>query len=363
MFREEYRKMNERIFPDQEIVNKVIESINKPHREANKSIALLRKSVAIAAVIAIITLTVTTALAANVPIVYQLMYAVSPSVAQFFMPVRKSCVDNGIKMEVVSAYIHDNTAEIYITMQDITGDRIDNTIDLYDSYSINRPFDSSATCELVGFDEASKTATFLISITEWGNKKIEGDKITFSVREFISHKRMYKDIPVEVDMGSIESNPPTMEVNPGGGGGRKYREFIPDYRRTANVLVPSDSMGFQIEDFKLTGIGYIDGFLHVQASIKRNMVGDNFGYFILKDKNGKEINCVCNFDFSVKEDDDIKYTEYIFEVPPSEIEQYSLYGYYVATGLYTKGYWQVTFPLEKQDLEDDEKNTISATIN
>ena len=80
-------------------------------------------------------------LAVNVPVIYELMYLVSPSVAQHFMPVQKSCESNGIEMEVVSAYIKDNTAQVYITLKDLEGNRVDETTDLNDSYNINRAFD------------------------------------------------------------------------------------------------------------------------------------------------------------------------------------------------------------------------------
>ncbi len=50
---------------------------------------------------------------------YEILYAVSPKIAQEFKPVRMSSEDNGIKMEV----------------------------------SINRPFSSSATCEMISYDE------------------------------------------------------------------------------------------------------------------------------------------------------------------------------------------------------------------
>lgn len=63
-------------------------------------------------------------MASNLPAIYQLMYLVSPEAAQFFVPVQKACKDNGIRMEVVTANIHDNTAEIYITLQDLTGDTL-----------------------------------------------------------------------------------------------------------------------------------------------------------------------------------------------------------------------------------------------
>lgn len=46
---------------------------------------------------------------------------------------------SGIKMDVVSA-------DIYITMQDLTGNRIDSTTGLNNNYSINHPFGGSASC-------------------------------------------------------------------------------------------------------------------------------------------------------------------------------------------------------------------------
>lgn len=192
MFREIYFRMNEKIVPDREMVDKIISSAVMRKRNSVSVNGFFKKAAIISAVLLIFIFAVVPVLAENVPYVYEMIYYVSPSAAQFFMPVKKSCVDNGIKMEVVSAYVHDNKAEIYITMQDLTGERIDGTIDLYDSYSINRSFDSSATCRLVDYDESTGTATFYICITEWGDRKIDGEKITFSVREFISNRKVKK---------------------------------------------------------------------------------------------------------------------------------------------------------------------------
>lgn len=349
MFREKYKSMNEQIFPGQELIDKIIHSVEEPEREINKTKILFRKPAIIVSMLMVLILASTPVLAANVPAIYKLMYFVSPTVAQFFMPVQRYCEDNGIKMEVVSAYIHDDTAEIYITMQDLIQDRVDETTDLYDSYSINRPFDSSATCELVGYDKAAKTATFLISITEWGSKKIVGDKITFSVREFISDKHMYNEIPIEADLTSIDSAPSTKQVPAGSGGGPKYEEYFPDFESKAKVLLPSAPMKFPVEGIDFTGIGYVDGMLHIQTSVVNNLTKDNHGYFFLSDSKGNKIQCVYSVSFSENLDRDnrVHYDEYVFDIPQSEIGQYSLYGTFVTSGLFTEGKWQVTFPLEE----------------
>ena len=101
------------------------------------------------------------AMAAAIPAFYQALYEISPSTAQFFKPVQMACEDQGIRMEVVASYLHENTAEIYIAMQDLEGDRLSASTDLLDSYSIHTPFDSSSRCALAGYDGETKTATFL----------------------------------------------------------------------------------------------------------------------------------------------------------------------------------------------------------
>lgn len=349
MFREKYRSMNEQIFPEQELLNKVINSAGGIKKGKNRANKFFLKPVITMSMLIALALTATPVLAANIPAVYRLMYFVSPTAAQFFMPVQKSCESNGVKMEVVSAYIHDDTAEIYITMQDLTGDRVDETTDLYDSYSINRPFDSAANCQFVGYDKSTKTATFLISITQWGNKKIAGDKITFSVREFISGKHTYNEIPVRVDLASIDSKPSTKKVSMSGGGGPRYEKYFPNGGIMTEALVPSAPMDFPVEGINFTGIGYIDDMLHIQTSVENSLTKDNHGSFFLSNGDENRIQCDYNICFSEDSNSDnrVRYDEYVFDIPKSDIVRYKLYGSFVTSGLFTTGNWQVTFPIEE----------------
>ncbi|GMQ57544.1 hypothetical protein AN1V17_19390 [Vallitalea sediminicola] len=347
MFREKYNHMNEQIYPSTELVNKTISSANSTISRKKQHKLIFRKPIIIVAMLTICIFTTIPILAARVPAVYELMYHLSPNVAQFFIPVQKSCEDNGIKMEVVSTYIHDDTAEIYITMQDLTGNRIDETTDLYDSYSIHRPFNSSATCQLVGYEDTTKTATFLISITAWGNKNITGDKITFSVGEFISDKHIYEDIPIDIVLSTIRVASETKEVEIIGGGGSNFEKFLSN-ESTTNVLFTSQPMDFPVEGMDFTGIGYVDDMLHIQIGVTNPLNNDNHGFFTLKDKNGNEIKCDYNISFTDTSTDGerIDYIEYMFDIPQAEIEQYSLMGDFVTSGLFTEGNWQVTFPLD-----------------
>ena len=65
---------------------------------------------------------------------YEMLYSISPYIAQKLKPVNESCIDNGIEMKVVAAEIYNEKAEILISLRDTIDSRIDNTTDLSDSY-------------------------------------------------------------------------------------------------------------------------------------------------------------------------------------------------------------------------------------
>ncbi len=355
MFEKRYKSMNEQIIPDQVLVDHTIELINEKRVNTGPKIAqFLRKPLAITAMLLLCIFIAMPALAADVPAIYALIYSVSPATAQFFMPVQESCMDNGIKMEVIATYIHEDTAEIYIAMQDFTAGRVDETTDLFDSYSIHRPFNSSAHCEQVSYDEATKTATFLITITEWGGHKIEGSKITFSVSSFISDKHEYENIPIEIDLSKAGGGHKTKTVSITGAGGLNYEKYQQLLKDSATVLVPSAALYSPAAGIDITGIGYVDGMLHIQTAVKNPLKKDNHGYFFLRDRYSHDR----TDDYSISfieyaepnnEDTRICYDEYIFDIPQSELAGCALYGSFYTSGLYTEGNWQVTFPLKTQD--------------
>jgi len=345
MFKETYKSMYDKIIPDKGIVSDTISSKRITKSVSKRFLPLYRRPVIVSIVLVFCLMISIPVLAASIPTVYELMYFVSPGVAQFFKPVQESCENNGIKMEVVSTYIHDNTAEIYVTIQDLTGNRVDATTDLFDSYSIHRPFSSVSGCQRVGFDETTNTATFLISITELDNKNITGDKITFSVREFISDKHIYDGIPLEIDLSDISDTPDTMPPPAEYGGGRDGDYSI--MKDNTPVLTPSAPVNFGIDGIDITGIGYIDGLLHIQTFPGNITINDNHGYVYFKDKNGNDIMSVCSISFNVFQNEEkVRYDEFVFDIPPSQLDHYELYGYFVISGMYTTGPWQITFPLE-----------------
>ena len=297
-----------------------------------------------AAVILCMLLTAPALALAGVDPAYEVLYSISPVVAQTLKPVQMSCEDNGIRMEVISASVQEDHADIYISMQDLTGDRIDGTTDLYDSYHINRPFDSSAGCQLVSYDAEQKAATFLISITQWDKKDIGGDKITFSVREFLSGKQTFEDLLPQLDVTTAAQSPNIQtNVDIRGWsqpvGERIDVESIP-VLTSQNDLLFSPAPGVQV-----TAMGYIDGKLHIQTHYDNLHETDNHGYLYLQNADGEVIKTSVSISFW---DDDRSgsYDEEIFDVPSEGLSGYQVYGKFWVGAKLTKGNWQVTFPLE-----------------
>lgn len=141
----------------------------------------IRKAAAVAAaVVLVFTVSVPVLAVMDFEAAYHLLYLVSPEIAQKLKPVRMSCEDNGIKMEVVSAYVEGSEAKVLISVQDLEGDRIDGTTILLPGFSLQTVSDCKITCESINYDAETKTATFLLSISQ--AEDIAGDKITICVR-------------------------------------------------------------------------------------------------------------------------------------------------------------------------------------
>lgn len=309
-----------------------------------KRISLKRTVALVAAIILCITISVP-ALAATVDPVYLMLYQVSPSLAQMLKPVQLSCEYNGIKMEVISAAVYENEAAIYISLQDTTDqNRIDETTDIFDSYHINRNFDSSASCSSVSFDEATGIATFLVNISQWNGQEIGGDKITFYFTEFLSNKSIFDGELTELDFSSITEAKETQKPKSFRGGGGK-KDFDYKSRYELNYLVPVEGgILSPVDGVTISNIGFVDEKLHVQLYFENILTYDNHGYISMYDKNGNQAE---SYKFSFWDDKKIgSYEEIIYDISPEEIKNYRAFGNFVTCKNLTKGYWQVTFPLK-----------------
>lgn len=373
MFRYNYSRLYNQIRPSEELINATLERTQKIEKSKRRVIYRHRKLLIVAAIICLCAvLAVTPVFAAANDFVYTVMYQISPQMAQFFTPVQKSCESNGVEMSVLACYIHDDTAEIYVSMRDTGANVVDEKLDLFDSYSINTPFDSSAHCQRVDYDESSRTATFLITISQWGKQDIIGDKLTFTVRSLLYGKKAYEDYVVPIDLSKIEKSPKTQ---------KQYVQLENITDAAMEMLAEQDTYKDATDFGKMSfsGIGYVDGCLHIQMKYEDYAENDNHCRIYLHDKNGEfpsntdddlpdgytahglyEPNDLYN-EYSVTwYDGNIRYDEtviepnsdYSFEEFVNEISNYEIVGDFYTTNDAYHGNWKITFPIENMNTDE-----------
>jgi hypothetical protein len=277
-------------------------------------------------------------------IAYELLYMISPSAAQKLKPVRISCEDNGIKMEVAAANIEGHKATILVSMQDVKGNRLDETADLFDSYSIHTPYDQRGGCFFAGYDEETATATFMLEIEQMNEVLIPGDKITFSVGEILVGKK-HSDLKLEtidlVELPVINNFKANPDIS--GYGGMDLDSLEEDKIR---LMEPDEESAFVLEKgVALTGYGILDNELHVQVRYADILETDNHGRIYLKNENGEAVYDQYSVSFR-DEDGRDNYQEYIFPIPADGLDSYEMWGeFWTCSSGPIKGNWQVTFPL------------------
>ncbi|NLO86811.1 MAG: hypothetical protein GX096_15505 [Clostridiales bacterium] len=336
-----------------------------------------------------------TALAASVPAVYEFLYKISPVTAQFFRPVQRVCEDNGIRMEVVSAFVHEGIAQIYISLQDLTDDRIDITTDLHNSYEIdvneadwygsqeNTVYQDETTnvyhlydsqISTTNYDEETKTITTLINFELEGEHAFKED-ITFRLTKFLSHKQNFQDKLIDVDLSTADIAPETRTTKQTSGGftndssisqsdiylsgDELPREFV--------TLKPSPNPIPITDGVTLTAMGYIDGKLHIQLLYDEILRTGNQGTAYLKDSDGTIVLSSYAVAFWDDGGDSApryisydylaelgwnSYEDYVFDIAPSDIHHYTLHGDFTTCNTLTEGNWEITFPLQADDSQE-----------
>ncbi|MBR5166189.1 MAG: hypothetical protein IKW87_11635 [Ruminococcus sp.] len=278
---------------------------------------------------------------------YNVLYSISPRIAQDFKPVRKSCTDDDIEMTVVSAKREGSRAEVYLTMRDTTGECPYGDWDLYDSYRLNLWRDMSGCCKFDEYDEETHTAHFIIVLNTMDGSPMPKGKITFSVSELLLGKKETKG-DIDADLSAIPTEPETMHRDDISGYS-SYSGDEPDYR-DFRFLVPNDEpLCRPADNVSMDAIGYVDGELHVLMRYEDNFHTDSHGFVSLVDRDGGEVvseEKVKDFTYwSDAQHTDMCY-EYVIPVEYDRLADCSLYGDFYTALDYRKGKWQVTFPLE-----------------
>lgn len=337
-FLEVYTRMNESLLPPPALAEQTLTRAQRHRRP-------WRRWAAAAAAAAL--LLATPALAVRTKTGYELLYLASPAAAQFFRPVQKSCTDQGVTMEVVGVQVEGDTARAWITL---TGSAVDETTDLFDSWSFHLPFDQTGRCERVDWKEATQTVTFLCTVRTMDGSPISGGKMTFSVRQLLTGKETLEDTAVDLDLAAFAREAETAEAErwetgcfqTGGSGDADLADAAP-------MLLPGPALAAPAPGLSVTAAGYAGGAFHVQLCRGDATLQDNHGRLWLEAADGTRLEPLCSTSFAAYDPAGrTDYEQFAFDIAPEDLAEYTLRGDFSTAAGLTEGLWQVTFPLTQE---------------
>ena len=205
------------------------------------------------------------------------LYETFPELATLLMPVNKTCEDQGIRMELLSAVAEGPEFLFTFSLEDLEGDRLDGNTDAWIQMEFKTSEDFSNTGESSpGFYDEETRRVLFINETKFDSDLVldDGD-LKATLDEIWPHRYSAIDLlPLLEEYGSLAEAMPAPENAIAYAGYKdglfmiclgEYIEdpwIIPD---TLRVLSPGRMPEIPLADgISLSGIGMVDGRLHVQ---------------------------------------------------------------------------------------------------
>ena len=234
-----------------------------------------------------------------------------------------------------------DTAQAYIALR---GNTVDANCDLFDSASFHFPFDQTGHCERAGFDPATNTALFLVTTQTMDGSAIpQGRKMTFSLGCFLSGKQALEGAAVPLTLADHAAEAETVEgvFRTGGGGNLELADSI-------SMLRPGETLAEPAPGLPVTAAGYADGLFHVQLCQGNAVELDNHGRLWLESEREQRLDSLASASFTdlTEEGARLDYQEFVFDVEPEDLANYTLHGDFYTASARIDGNWRITFPLE-----------------
>jgi len=314
----------------------------------------LRRIAASAAAIALcLCVTVTVFAAGYSDVAYELLYALSPSLAGKLKPVQLACESRGVRMEMISCDVSGDTANVYISVQDIAGVRkFNETIGLESLWIVNHNGRNYLeSIRKAGYDENTKTAYFLVQIRDVDGKEIEQDKLTVMAARLVSGRIEKNGQMEETDVSQMQKNlqtRPAQELEIISLMGHN-RHLYGEYAYETEYIVPSQKTEL-IPGVYFTGIGFIDGKLHAQLYL--DFSDDRSCNGAVHIRGGNDSGYRDREEYYVHYTDGTEqgqYIEYVYDIAPDEIGSREI-GYWAESyDLMIGGDWSITFELSPEN--------------
>lgn len=336
-----------------------------------------RVSFSVVIIIAILLIGTMTALAAGVEDINAMLYNIWPEAARALRPLNLSDEKAGIRLDVLSASLTDDQLLITYSLTDLEGDRIN--ADTSCSALIEIPWmnQGDGSYEMLSFDAETHQAVYAYYLEYTSSSFPEGTlfdsaTITFRVNGLRGSEQKTLDLwPLMTDQdytAEAVTAPPESGVDAivRDDNASEMEKTLP------NILNPANNLHIPItDDIELSGIGWLDGNLHVQIHVSNYAIKVEYehaisdiarytSYINLRDHNGNDVMWAPGFFDQLLKDKpyyiwginwregDEQWIEKIFPVQPEEMDQYIIYGEF--TNLMAdyedllQYEWEVSFP-------------------
>ena len=350
-FRTQYQNMNEKIAPNAALTAATLARIQQDRRPRREFRA--RRLVAAMVIAAALTAGITPALAANVPEVYRTLYTLSPALADRLTPVHAVCEAQGVRLEVVSAYVEGDRALVTFTLRDLTGAYFqDAPPELFDHYTMesDRPslqdYCAGSTVTPTGYDPATRTATYLAQLE---GKPLAGDRFTFTIHRLLTGGRQHQECTVPVDLSAVPLNAPTASRPIVAAFWSESVQGDPIQTQAVyTFLTPQEQPLWQSADgvFSLSAVGYRDGQLHLLYAAAGAAAHDNSGWFPLHTADGTLLSPAYRVEY-LDEETGTRYSECVYDLPYAQAAGCTLSARMTTSGALLEGDWRVTFRLDE----------------
>ncbi|WP_440109010.1 DUF4179 domain-containing protein [Paenibacillus sp. QZ-Y1] len=316
---------------------------------------------------AFLSLTIVTGAAAALGVIdlSSILQFLSGDRINILRPVNKTSEDQGIRMQTLGAVRDGSTTEIYVSLTDLTEDRVNASLDVYDFHVSGG---RSHNAQLVQYDPAEKTAIirFLVQGKRLSNR------MSVQISSFLSGATKEENYDSGLNLSELLSKKQQNEYDTldplkdwiSGWGGESAlelseQELIHVLRQDqTHIKLPG------IDWMYISNIGFIDGKLHIQINPDDEMGRYNHGDFFFTDDRGNKQDIPMN---SVSYGSYIKdgtryggdYKEYIFDISDiSQLNNLQLKGYFTRYDQFVRGDWETTFNLKQDTLSKTGETTL-----
>ena len=325
----QYRAMNEKILPKQELKDKVMEKV-MPRR-----CGMFRPAAAIAAVLVVAMMTIPV-MAAAVPWILEY---ISPILGKELEPVRRGESNNGITMEVVAATAWENRAELVVKVE---GELLKEPVGVAPFFEVNsddlKGIDIYSILNYEGVQEDMANGIYYYQVLMTYRKDLSveeqlGGEMTVQLDTI----RISGFSSGEVEVPIMLSDPEKTvwigvdELEDYGYpllGSGDSDEYPYDSELGSWVIKPNDETVYDVTDkLGLAGAMYLDGKLHIQVrAVDAEGVKADWNYrgpYLLDMEGNKVARLYSNY-FSKDGTQRIDYAEFIYDIPPEKLEHYTM---------------------------------------